>query len=88
MSNLSFEYDHEDDSWVMLFNDEDVFRVSAYTVFVKYIEEGYEYEHKAFIDICKDEIFNLVNYVDLTFSIKWLLSYLLKYDMYDGKGGE
>lgn len=88
MSNLSFEYDHEDDSWVMLFNGEDVFSVSSYSVFVKYLEEGYDCEYDAFVALCKDEIFNMVNYVDLTFSIKWLLSYLLKYDMYDGKGGE
>ena len=88
MSNLSFEFNHEDDSWVMLFNGEDVFSVSSYSVFVKYFEEGYDYEYDAFKDICKDEIFNLVDCVDLTFSKKWLLSYLLKYDMYDGKGGE
>ena len=88
MSNLSFEYDHEDDSWVMLFNGEDVFSISSDIVYDKYLKEEYDWEYHAFIDICKDEIFNLVNYVDLTFSIKWLLSYLLKYDMYDGKGGE
>ena len=84
MSNLEFYYQLVDDRWYMTFKNDIVLSVSNKEVEKRIVDRtGYGSHLEAFKDICKDEIFNLVDCVDLTFSMKWVLTHLFK----NGKNG-
>ena len=79
MSNIDFYYNLQEDRWYMTFDDDIILSISNREVEKKIIDgKSYGSHLDAFKDMCKDEIFNLIDYVDLTFSMKWVLTHLFK----------
>ena len=88
MSNLNYYYDFQQNRWFLEFDGDTVLSCSNEMVEKKLVDDGcYDSHMECFKMICADEIVHLIDHVDLTFSMKWVLTHMFKYDICMTKGG-
>ena len=89
MSNLEYYYDIQTDRWFMDFDGDTILSCSNEKVEEKMLQRGfYTSRLECFKSICAGAVMNLIDNVDLTFSMKWVLTHMFKYDICSAKGGK